>query len=365
MPNEPSRADRRTILRTSAGALAALGAGCFSVEPPGARQNESANETPANETVPDISPADDDELELVFEDWFEENTVDAGVWETEFPWGERIHNFNAYAPPDNAYVYEDKLVLKAIEQRWEVPDGARGDDQSDTDANETDGEIAQVEGNETATGTDGNETAPNATASNGTAANETASNETTDSEAGETGVREPANEGSQSSETDDRDTVPYTTGVATPYRSFGPGYIEGRIRIPPTVKGFWPAFWLTPDDQWPPEIDIFEFFGTDPCPHMTYYYRDSDGNIQTEEETYCGPDFSGDFHNYAVDWREDRIVWYIDGEERFRFEDEAQISTDEMRLILNFGLDAPFLETPNSADLPAYMEIDRVRVWER
>lgn len=361
MTNEPSSADRRTILRTGAVALATLGAGCFSVEPPGTRQNESQNETAGNETVPDVSPEEDDELELVFEDWFEENTVDAGVWETEFPWGDRIHNFNAYAPPDNAYVYEDTLVLKAIEQNWEVPDGERPDAQNDTDSNETDGDIPQVDGNETAANqTDGNETEPNATA-----ANETTANETTDSEAGETGVREPATEGSAEPETEERDIVPYTTGVATPYRSFGPGYIEGRIRIPPTVDGFWPAFWLTPDDQWPPEIDIFEFFGSDPCPHMTYYYRDSDGDIQTEEETYCGPDFSGTFHEYAVDWREDRIVWYIDGEERFRFEDEAQISTDEMRLILNFGIDAPFLEAPNSDDLPAYMEIDRVRVWER
>lgn len=336
MTDQPSSADRRTILRTGAGVLAVLGAGCFSVGPPGTRQNESQNETASNETVPDVSPEEDDELELVFEDWFEENTVDAGVWETEFPWGDRIHNFNAYAPPENTYVYEDTLVLKAIEQNWEVPDGERPDDRNDSDANETDGEIPQVEGNETA-------------------ANET----------GETGVREPANEEASDPETEGRDIVPYTTGVATPYRSFGPGYIVGRIRIPPTVDGFWPAFWLTPDDQWPPEIDIFEFFGSDPCPHMTYYYRDSDGNIQTEEETYCGPNFSAGFHEYAVDWREDRIVWYIDGEERFRFEDEAQIATDEMRLILNFGIDAPFLETPNSDDLPAYMEIDRVQVWER
>lgn len=333
MTNERTGPDRRTVLRTGAGTLAALGAGCFSFRPPGASQNESRNETPNNETVPDVAPEEDGELELVFEDWFEENSVDAGVWETEFPWGERIHNFNAYASPANAYVYDNKLVLKAIEQQWEVPGGTA----EKTEAN--------GDGASNATG-------------NGTG-------NTTGNRTEESARREPVAEETTTPTPEERNVVPYTTGVATPYRSFSPGYIEGRIRVPPIVEGFWPAFWLTPDDQWPPEIDIFEFFGSDPCLYMTYYYRDSSGHIQYDEGVHCGPDFSADFHEYAIDWREDRIVWYIDGTERFRFENGDYISTDEMRLILNFGVDASFVGTPSSDDLPAYMEIDRVRVWER
>ena len=352
MSNNDRRPDRRTVLRTGVGVLSALGAGCFGVEPPGTGQNE----TPTNETDA-VDPEENDELELVFEDWFEENTVDAGVWETEFPWGERVHNFNAYALPDNAYVYDDKLVLKALEQPWEVPPGEGGGNETGGgEGNETDGGPENASDAETESETD------NATVEG--VENET-ENRTVENGGNETEQRERTDEENDPPEDEQRDVVPYTTGVATPYRSFSPSYIEGRIRVPPITEGFWPAFWLTPDDQWPPEIDVFEFFGADPCPYMTYYYRDDEGHIQYDEGTHCGPDFSADFHEYAVDWREDRIVWYIDGEEHFRFDDEEYISTEEMRLILNFGIDAPFLEAPNSSDLPAYMEIDWIRVWER
>ncbi|ELY60737.1 glycoside hydrolase family 16 protein [Natronolimnohabitans innermongolicus] len=302
---------RRTVLRTGAAAVAAFGAGCFSAPD---ETDPADNETSDDETIPDVPPEDDDELELVFEDWFEENTVDAGVWETEFPWGERIHNFNAYASTNNSYVYDDRLVLEAREEERYIGDLEEADQSRDVGGpdEETEGDDDDDERDE-----------------------------------------------------EQSDVVPYTTGVATPYRSFSPGFIEGRIRVPPTVDGFWPAFWLTPDDAWPPEIDIFEFFGSDPCAYVNYHYRDSEGSITDDQASYCDSTFSDDFHEYAVDWREDRIVWYIDGEEVYRFDDEEYISTTEMRLILNFGVDASFIGEPSSDDLPAYMEIDWVRAWER
>lgn len=313
---------RRTFLGTGAVTFATFGAGCFDSAENGSSGNDqdetNGNETNGNETVetdtiPDVPPEEDNELELVFEDWFEENTVDEGIWETEFPWGERIHNFNAYASSNNTYVYDDKLILEAREEELYIGDLEEADQDRDVDGSEEGEEDDWAEDN-------GDE---------------------------------------------DSDFVPYTTGVATPYRSFSPGYIEGRIRIPPTVEGFWPAFWLTPDDAWPPEIDIFEFFGSDSCAYMNYHFRNSDGDIEDEQESYCGTDFSDDFHEFSVDWREDQIVWYIDGEEQYRYEEEEYISTTEMRLILNFGVDASFIGEPSSDDLPAYMEIDWVRVWER
>lgn len=319
MSRKSTERTRRALLGAGAVTLAIFGAGCFDSSENGSPEDDEdetdENETNGNETIPDVSPEDDDELELVFEDWFEENTVDARVWETEFPWGGRIHNFNAYASPNNTYVYDDKLILEGREEKEYV-----GDLEEVDQARDVDGPDESEQGE--------------------------------DDDADE-------NDGEES------DFVPYTTGVATPYRSFSPGYIEGRIRIPPTVEGFWPAFWLTPDDAWPPEIDIFEFFGSDSCAYMNYHYRDSDGNIEDEQESYCGTDFSDGFHEFAIDWREERIVWYIDGEEQSRFEEEEYISTTEMRLILNFGLDASFVGEPSSDDLPAYMEIDWVRVWER
>lgn len=160
----------------------------------------------------------------------------------------------------------------------------------------------------------------------------------------------------------------YTTGVVSSNRHFSPGYFEGRIKIPPTVTGFWPAFWLTPYDEWPPEIDIFEFFGDDPCCHMTYHYRDDDGELVEVNEEVCETDYSEDFHVYGVDWSSEEIVWYIDGEEQFTYDDEEFVTEEEMALIFNFGIEDlvdGFVGEPRSEDLPATLEMDWVRVWQR
>ncbi|ELZ98025.1 glycoside hydrolase family protein [Haloferax mucosum ATCC BAA-1512] len=156
----------------------------------------------------------------------------------------------------------------------------------------------------------------------------------------------------------------YTTGVVTPTREFSPGYFEASVKIPPTVEGFWPAFWMTPVDAWPPEIDIFEFFGADPRAQLTYHYSDMLGRRRKASGTAPVPDANTTYHTYAVDWRPDEIVWYIDGVAVFQF-GGSHVTSQAMRLIFNLGIDAPFLGTPRDEDLPAVLEIDHVRVWER
>lgn len=49
----------------------------------------------------------------------------------------------------------------------------------------------------------------------------------------------------------------YGTGVAYSKEAFGYGTFECDC-ILPLCSDAWPAFWLTGDDSWPPEIDIFE-----------------------------------------------------------------------------------------------------------
>jgi Beta-glucanase/Beta-glucan synthetase len=38
------------------------------------------------------------------------------------------------------------------------------------------------------------------------------------------------------------------------------GYFEIRSKMPNST-GTWPAFWLTGTQSWPPEIDIYEWYG--------------------------------------------------------------------------------------------------------
>jgi beta-glucanase (GH16 family) len=47
---------------------------------------------------------------------------------------------------------------------------------------------------------------------------------------------------------------PYTVMV-------GGGYSFSGQFLAPTIKGTWPAFWLTGVDSWPPEIDLAEWKG--------------------------------------------------------------------------------------------------------
>ena len=62
---------------------------------------------------------------------------------------------------------------------------------------------------------------------------------------------------------------------------------------------------------WPwDEIDI-EFLGNDTTKVQFNYYTHGKGN---HEYIYdLGFDAAGDFHEYAFDWQEDSITWYVDG----------------------------------------------------
>ena len=161
-----------------------------------------------------------------------------------------------------------------------------------------------------------------------------------------------------------RNGKPYTTGVISTKRVLRPGYYEASIKIPPTNPGFWPAFWLTSASEWPPEIDIFEFFGSDPRVWMTYHYYNSNSDRNGKiRDTYSGTDFSDRFHRYGVDWRPERITWYIDGIERFQYAGKF-LKLEYMWMILNFGIGAPFLKRPRPEDLPATYEVEWVRGWE-
>lgn len=98
------------------------------------------------------------------------------------------------------------------------------------------------------------------------------------------------------------------------------GRFEARIRIP-RGQGIWPAFWMLGSDiqevGWPAcgEIDIMENIGREPnIVHGTIHGPGYSGANGIGGQITAKVPYADDFHVYAVEWSENRIEWFVDGE---------------------------------------------------
>lgn len=149
--------------------------------------------------------------------------------------------------------------------------------------------------------------------------------------------------------------------------SFKYGYIEMRTKVP-AGQGLWPAFWTLPTDlNWPPEIDVFEILGNAPdVINMHYHYPNGTNEGGDDGMTWKGPNFSSDWHTYAVDWEPDAITWYVDGVERRTYTDTSNITSKTMYLIANLAVGGDWPGSPDtSTPFPAQFQIDYIRVWQK
>lgn len=170
----------------------------------------------------------------------------------------------------------------------------------------------------------------------------------------------------------------YTSGIVTTGRydsesssevrfEANKGIFEMRARLP-AGKGLWPAFWMLPSTlESKPEIDIMELLG-----HRTrqlelhFHYRNGNGEserVGTDVMTY---DLTEGWHVYGLDWSADRIVWYLDGKEVWRYDDPRYIPDEPMYLLINLAVGGEWPGDPDrNTEFPASMEVDYVRAWKR
>ncbi|MCL1821574.1 MAG: glycoside hydrolase family 16 protein [Prolixibacteraceae bacterium] len=156
------------------------------------------------------------------------------------------------------------------------------------------------------------------------------------------------------------------------------GYFEARMKLP-VGKGTWPAFWMLPKNfiSWPGdgEIDIMEHVGYRPnwissSVHCKAYYH-SIGTQKTGEKFIDTAD--SDFHVYAVEWTEDFVHGYVDGELYFRFPNDKTGNKDTwpfnqpfyLKLNLAWGGNWGGAQGVDENFLPATFEIDYVRVFQK
>lgn len=158
------------------------------------------------------------------------------------------------------------------------------------------------------------------------------------------------------------------------------GYFEARLKLP-VGKGTWPAFWMLPKNfkSWPDdgEIDIMEEVGYNPnyvssSIHCKAYYH-SIGTQKTKERYLKGA--QDDFHIYALEWTDEYIRTYVDGEELFYYKPETYGERNEqtwpfnedfyLKLNLAWGGDWGGAQGVDESCLPATYEIDYVRVFQK
>lgn len=161
------------------------------------------------------------------------------------------------------------------------------------------------------------------------------------------------------------------------------GLVEVRARISSHPDGAFPAIWLMPQKSpyggWPNggEIDIMEHIKQDAVIHQTvhthYTYDLGIKDPITTTPTIC--DYA-DWNIYGLEWTEDKLTFFVNGQKTFSYEnlklaDEAEMKQwpftkdSSFYIILNMGLggNADSWAGPiDDTNLPAIMEIDWVKV---
>ncbi|MCX5683069.1 MAG: glycoside hydrolase family 16 protein [Planctomycetota bacterium] len=141
------------------------------------------------------------------------------------------------------------------------------------------------------------------------------------------------------------------------------GYFEARIRIA-GATGLNNAFWLmTRNKKTDPvhfEVDIIEAHYPDKVNTNLHNWA---GEHWAKSKTWKAPvDLSKDFHVYALEWTENQLVWFVDGQE-IRRQDHT-ICQDAAPVRLSTAV-MPWAGKPADDLDGKSMDVDWVRVYSR
>jgi len=160
----------------------------------------------------------------------------------------------------------------------------------------------------------------------------------------------------------------YTSGGVSSQGKFSflYGKVEWREQLP-RGKGLWPAIWLMPaDGSGRYEIDMLELVGNNPFSmYMNYHWQNADGHDHENMTRYAGPDFSADFHVFALQWTPDKMEWLVDGVVEKTI--TSNILNVPMFMYMNtaVGSNGTWPGLPDGATVfPQYTKISYVRVYK-
>jgi beta-glucanase (GH16 family) len=148
--------------------------------------------------------------------------------------------------------------------------------------------------------------------------------------------------------------------------SFGQTYGRWEFRArTDRGRGFGSAILLWPDSEKlsDGEIDIVEVPSEQRDKAHFVLHSGSDG------DTIVGGNLPGNYsqwHTFAVDWKPDRITWYVDGRARFTVTDKSRIPDTPMHLAIQLdqGPVKDWLPAPDATTPPQIrLQVDWVRVY--
>ena len=163
--------------------------------------------------------------------------------------------------------------------------------------------------------------------------------------------------------------------------AFRYGRIEARMRLP-GGQGVWPAFWLLPQESvygsWAAsgEIDVMEAVNLGAAGGNTVLGTIHYGSVFPEND-YAGnehmvpTDITAEFHDYALEWDETEMRWYVDGV-LYAVQNAWNTSSADFPapfdqpfyILLNVAVGGNLPGAPDaSTDFPVTMEVDYVRVY--
>lgn len=165
-------------------------------------------------------------------------------------------------------------------------------------------------------------------------------------------------------------------------KEFQYGIIEVRAKID-TAKGMWPAIWTLGVSQgWPAngEVDIMEYYRVNDEPtilanaawaHPEKRAAWDEAKVPFSEFLEKEPDWSTKFHVWKMDWDEDHIRLYLDGELLNEVDLSTTVNPDGYNpfhqphyILLNLAIGSNGGD-PSDTEFPRKYEVDYVRVYQR
>jgi beta-glucanase (GH16 family) len=161
--------------------------------------------------------------------------------------------------------------------------------------------------------------------------------------------------------------------------AFQYGRLEARMKLPPTDQsGLWPAFWALGDNirtvDWPQsgEIDVMEYVSRIPDEIFGTLHGPGYSGGASYGRTINIPNLTAGFHTYAVEWRENHVIWTVDGVKFHEARDtdpflngKEWVFNHPFFLLLNMAIGGNFGGTvSDQITFPQDTLVDYVRVYQ-